>query len=165
MKETRKLPLIIGVGNDLRGDDALGIRVVQLLENEHPDLGEYMTIQGDVSRVINYWGDRDILMVDAISSNYYEPGMIHMVCSVDDLIKDKQHQYSTHGLGITEALHMGQLIHSVPSSLLFIGVEGVQWKMGDPLSEKVEHSIPIVKQRVLNYIRFNLDTVSKDLVQ
>jgi len=159
----RKNHLIIGIGNDLRGDDSFGIRMVRFLQMKHPDLAEYVILKQDLTNLIDIWNQRNVIIIDAAFSKKMQPGRVHLSWSVEELIADQERHYSSHGLGLMEALKISKVVNKLPSSLLFVGVEGEHWEFGSSLSENVEDSIPFVEWRVVNYVS-KRDPKKKELV-
>lgn len=151
MKENKDI-LIIGIGNEFRGDDAVGIEVVNSLQVHHPDLAEYRIEQNDLSRLVDIWGGRDVILIDAVFSEREYAGKIHMLSSIPLLMANRESNYSSHGLALSDALKMSKVLNELPSSLLFLGVEGNDWKFGIRMSEKVRQVIPIVESRILDYV-------------
>ena len=60
--------VVIGVGNEFRSDDALGILVARELRRRH--LGELrvVEVEGDTSSLLDVWeGAENLLIVDAVN--------------------------------------------------------------------------------------------------
>lgn len=153
MKSTgdKSKPLIIGIGNEFRGDDAFGIVAATEIHTTHPDLFDVILEQGDTSRLIDQWQNRDVIVLDAVYSPSKAEGEIHLAHSFEELKTEYEKQFSTHGISLEEAIKLSILFGREPASFLFIGVEGGQWELGAALSEKVRSMISEVEKVVMEY--------------
>jgi hydrogenase maturation protease len=147
--------LVIGIGNEFRGDDALGIKAVKSLQSSHPNLAKYRFEQGDLSRLLDVWKDQEVVLVDAIASKELKPGAIYLAFSYSELIKDRESLFSTHGISLLETLELAMELNKMPTSIFFVGVEGSNWKMSNRLTEKVEKSISKVRERIIRYLKLS----------
>ena len=60
---------VIGVGNALRGDDAVGLEVTRLLEGTVPEGVDVLECEGEPVGLIDAWGDCELaFLVDATVS-------------------------------------------------------------------------------------------------
>ena len=147
--------LIIGIGNEMRGDDALGIIAVNDLKERFPNLAEYCIVQGDPTRLIDRWESKDVVIIDAIQSARLAAGTLHLVRSLDKLLTQEEKLYSSHSIGLKQALELGKYLQKLPASCFFVGVTGKNWKFGAPLSNEVKHSLPKIIASILSHIRMN----------
>lgn len=144
--------LILGLGNPLLKDDAVGLRVVEELRAR---------INGDPGIEIgeDYWGglrlmermigfDRAII-IDAICTDA-DPGTIH-VLSPDDI--PTQRSASAHDVNLSTALEFGrQAGAKLPASdqITLVGVEAADVQTFDEeLTPQVENALPGVVETVL----------------
>ena len=133
--------IVIGVGNRSRGDDAVGIRVVERLRGSV----ECYESNGDPSELIVLFGSAtDVIVVDAMVSGS-PPGTIttteitfgNAPSSVVPLFS----QTSTHGFGVFEALELGRILGTIPRRLTVIGIEGADFSPGARLSPLLERAV------------------------
>ena len=141
--------IVIGVGNRARGDDAVGLRVVERLKGS---VTCYES-SGDPSELIVLFGsDPDVIVVDAMVSGS-NPGTItttsisfgaHPTSPVP-----LRSQSSTHGFGVFEALELARILGTVPARLTVIGIEGSDFSLGGDLSPALEPAVARVADRIL----------------
>ncbi len=146
--------LIIGIGNELRGDDGLGIIAVNELKERFPDLAEYCIEKDDPTRLIDRWDGKDLIIIDAIQNERLATGTLYLVRSLDELLVQEEKLYSSHGIGLKQALELGKCLQKLPTSCFFIGASGKDWKLGASLSTKVNRLLPIVTSTVLEYYQY-----------
>jgi len=144
--------LIVGVGNEFRGDDAIGIDMVQRLQQHRLSAATYLIVQRDASSLIDQWEGKNIIVIDAVCSKNTKTGRIHLIDSFEKLTSYREKLYSTHGIGVVQAFELGKQLGRIPASFLVIGVEGENWGTGEQMSENVRNAIPEVEQMVWGYI-------------
>lgn len=141
--------IVIGVGNRFRGDDAVGIRVVERLG---PSVTCFES-DGDPSNLIVLFGsDPEVVVVDAVQSGSVpgtvtttEISLAHDAPSQTPL----RSQRSTHGFGVFEALELARILGTIPSRLTVIGVEGANFSAGAELSPELETAVEEVADLIL----------------
>lgn len=139
--------LVIGIGNEFQEDEAFGVKVVGMLKSKHPDLAEFI-IKPDLGRLVEQFNNRDVIVVDAIKTEYETTGMIYEVDSVQGFTSNKEIMSSTHGLGLSETLKLASILNKSPRSFYFIGVEGGSWSMEEVMSLELEKQIPTVVSKI-----------------
>ncbi len=143
--------LILGLGNPILGDDALGLRVAALVRQRLPP-GSAIEVDEEywgglrlMERLIGY--DRAIL-VDAICTGTHAPGTI-LRLGPDDL--PTQHTASSHDVNLPTALQMGRALHlKIPDDIRIIAVEAANvLDFSEQCSPAVSAALPSVVERVL----------------
>ncbi len=143
--------LILGLGNPILGDDALGLRVAALVRQRLPPDSE---IEVDEE----YWGglrlmerlvgyDKAIL-IDAICTGTHAPGTI-LRLGPDDL--PTQHTASSHDVNLPTALQMGREMHlKFSDDIRIIAVEAENvLDFSEQCSPAVTAALPDAVDRVL----------------
>lgn len=144
-------PLIIGIGNPVRGDDAFGALVVSDLKSNHPHMAEYMFFNADMTNLIDKWVGRDVILIDLIVSEKLR-GQISVANSMEELMLQKETILTSHGLGLAEIIQLSQLLDKKPRSFFFIGVSGNNFQINAPIGVPVRALIPEVIDKVKAYI-------------
>lgn len=135
--------ILVGVGNELRGDDAAGLqvarRVRQLATGRRLREAEIWESDADVTRLLEaFTCGSDVVLVDAVAPDGH-PGRI--TCwSVDSLLQQRP-ALSSHGLGVLEAIELGRELGSMPQNLEVYGIEAVTFVAGRPLSPPVSEAV------------------------
>lgn len=124
---------VIGLGNEWRSDDGVGLAVARRLGGE--------TLSGEPVAVVEaLGGDAEVVIVDAVSSGA-PPGTIHTFdASGEPLPARLFGASSTHTLGLAEAVELARSLGRLPERVVVHGVEGRSFVFGDGLSPEVERA-------------------------
>jgi hydrogenase maturation protease len=132
--------LIIGVGNETRGDDAVGLIVSRELKQRIGQNAIFVEENGDGSRLIDRWAQFDsVILVDATQSGS-EPGKIHKFEAGKSPLPANLFQSSTHAFGVAQAIELARAMNQLPRLFVVYGVEGKCFDEGTSLSPMVERA-------------------------
>jgi hydrogenase maturation protease len=138
MSQPQSLPLIIGVGNEYRGDDAVGLIVARRLKERLADSAIVIEQSGDGAALMEAWrGAETVIVIDAMISGA-APGTI---CRLDASARPIPKSYfrcSTHAFGVAEAIELARALGNFPQRLVVYGIEGKNFAAGVGLSAEVE---------------------------
>jgi hydrogenase maturation protease len=142
---------VVGLGNVLMGDDALGPWVIHYLaaSYEFPDtvsLVDAGTPGLDLTPFLS--GVPAIVLVDTVSSNG-DPGELRLYRHEQLLKLAPQPRLSPHDPGVTETLQILELEGGGPSELLLVGVIPGPVQTGVGLSSAVRDAVPVAAELVL----------------
>jgi len=145
--------VIIGLGNDYRGDDAIGLYTARLLvEKGIPGL---KVIEGvsDGTTLIHAWQDAPACyLVDCVFSQN-KPGHIHRFDALTDVIPEEIFPgYSTHAFSITGAVKLARALNQLPKKLVVYGIEGASFATGKTITLEVERAARKVRDLILEEI-------------
>jgi hydrogenase maturation protease len=131
--------LVIGVGNDLRGDDAAGVEVVRRLD---PLSGVVVReCQGEAIDLLELWDGADaVVLVDTIRSGA-AAGTIHRIDASTDSIPTALSRASSHMVSVAEAIELGRTLSRLPRRIIVFGVEGASFQAGATISDEVRAAI------------------------
>ena len=132
----------------MRGDDEIGLEIVQRWIKENKGNFPEDQIEADILECpgINLLGAiaglNAAVLVDAVHSGA-PAGTIHKL-SENDLAAFSGGSGSVHGWGAAETLSLGRQLtgDDLPESIIIIGIEGVQFTLGEGLSSAVQNAIP-----------------------
>lgn len=129
--------LLIGIGNEYRGDDAIGLWIAeQVAAQKIPHL-TVKKLQSECTRLFDQWeGFERVVLVDAISSRR-KPGTYVFLTPKEISAFRKQCAPSTHLYGVLDAIELAQMLGKLPPKLLFCGIEVKTVAMGGKLSREV----------------------------
>jgi hydrogenase maturation protease len=146
-----RAPIVIGLGNPDRGDDAVGVRVARQVAAERLDV---LALEfDDPSEALDAWDPEDtVVLADAISSGG-RPGDIHVV----DVIARRLPAGSwsaagTHAFGLAALVELARSLGCMPARLVVVGIEAGQFQHGAPMSEAVVAAVPAATQAVFTAI-------------
>ena len=141
-------PAVIGVGNEERGDDAVGLEVARLLRAQPCSEADVFEADGEASGLMELWRGREsVVLVDATSSGAPAGSILRLDAGRDPL-PARRERSCTHGFGVTEAVELARALGELPSRTVVFGVEGQGWELGAPMSPPVARAVPEVARRV-----------------
>ena len=144
---------IIGLGNEFRGDDAVGLLAARRLQGVIGDRAEVMEAPvAGVELLELMKGVRVALLIDAVRSGQ-APGTIHRLDASFGPIAPELFPQSTHAVGVAETLELGRTLGVLPPKVIVYGVEAADMEMGHPLSPHVGSALNEVVQLVLREVQ------------
>lgn len=131
--------LVIGVGNPYRGDDGVGVAVIDRLRDQGHANIEVVEESGESVALISRWtGRRFVIMVDAVSSGAVPGTIARIECSGGSWqVGPRASAASTHGLGVADAVELGMVLDRLPDRLLIFGIEAGEVANGRGLTDAV----------------------------
>ena len=145
--------LLIGIGNEYRSDDAVGLVVIRVLRARGLPGTVCIESNGDGAALLETWATAEqVLLVDAVSSGA-KPGTIHRLDGRAQPLPASLSFPSTHAFGVAEALQLARALDLLPASLTIYGIEGKQFSAGIGLSPEVEHAAQEVVEQMLKEVR------------
>lgn len=149
----RPRTLIIGLGNEYRRDDAVGLVVARRLREAAPEPVQVVEESGEGAGLIESWQGADtVILIDAVHSGA-KPGTVHRIDAHARPIAKKFFRFSTHAFGVAEAVELARALGRLPPRLIVYGVEGKSFEAGVGLSPEVEVAAREVVERVLVELR------------
>jgi hydrogenase maturation protease len=132
------LPLIIGIGNEYRSDDAVGLVVARRLKERLADSVTILEQSGDGAALMEVWrGAETVIIIDAMMSGA-APGTIRRFDASAQQIPKSGFCCSTHAFGVAEAIELARALGNFPQHLVVYGIEGKNFAAGVGLSAEVE---------------------------
>ena len=116
--------LVIGLGSPIMTDDAIGLEVVQEIEDMALDgIETRQEAIGGLDIIPVMWGYKHVIIVDAIQTGSYEPGTI-MFFNPEDF-NDTIGDASAHDINLATAMRIGREMEPemMPDKVCFIAVE------------------------------------------
>ncbi|ETX05225.1 MAG: hypothetical protein ETSY2_24230 [Candidatus Entotheonella gemina] len=109
---------VIGIGNDARGDDAVGLEVARRLQHDLPEGVTIREICGEGLSLLDRWQDTDAVIVIDASYSGAAPGSIHRLEPLTQPIPKELYLCSTHAFGVGEAIELARTLDQLPSHLV-----------------------------------------------
>jgi hydrogenase maturation protease len=147
--------LIIGLGNELRGDDGAGVMVARRLRMLGEGGGMIVREQrGDPTELIGLWQDRDaVVLVDTMRSGAPTGTVRRFDVSEAPLPVAMHGSSSTHALGLAEAIELARSLGRLPERVVVYAVEGSTFEAGSGLAPEVEGALAGIAGEVLGEAR------------
>jgi len=139
---SRARVLLIGVGNEFRNDDALGLLIAREFRRRCPEGLAVLENDGDGASIVSALQEvREAVLVDAIRSGAV-PGTIHRVDMAAEDMPASLEFGGTHGFGVAQAVETARHLKCLPRHLTLCGIEGATFELGRGLSDPVLRSVP-----------------------
>lgn len=143
--------LILGLGNDILGDDAVGLEVANSIKKmnlNNVDVKTLISSGLDILDIIS--GYNKVIIVDAIITKTNKIGTIHRLIP-EDFHKIQKISYSIHNTNISTIFEIGKKLNMMlPKEIIFYGIEikdRLRFKEG--LSKKIKNTLPLVLNRII----------------
>ncbi len=129
--------VVIGVGNRMMGDDAVGPIVIDRLAGRLPETVSLIESVGDATHLLDSWRDaRLTVVVDAVVSGGV-PGSIHRIDGKEGF-PSSWRSASTHLIGVVEAIDLGGAVDMMPDELVVYGIEIDKVEPGVVLAREID---------------------------
>ncbi|HZT99700.1 MAG TPA: hydrogenase maturation protease [Ktedonobacteraceae bacterium] len=148
--------VLIGVGNEYRSDDGVGLIALRQLRTKGFPYTRYIESDGDGADLVEAWTNAEtVILIDAISSEA-AAGTIYRFDALTQRLPSTFSSQSTHAFGVAEAIELASVLHQLPSRLIVYAIEGKHFAAGLGLSSEVEQAMHAVVERVADEIRESL---------
>jgi hydrogenase maturation protease len=142
--------LVVGLGNPLRGDDGIGVRVAQaLMEGPLPAGVEVLDggTQG-LGLVSVLEGRRRAIVVDAADVGRAPGEFVRFTPDEVNLLGGDQ-RLSIHDAGLRDALLLARVLGVLPDQVVILGVQPANLDWDQDLSPAVQAALPRLVAAVL----------------
>lgn len=151
--------LVIGLGNEFRGDDIVGLLVVRKLKRLFASREvKFYEHSGEASFLISLWSENAensiVFIVDGVSSQD-AIGTIHRFDLQQQTLATELF-YSTHAFNLAEAIELARILNQLPKTIIFYGVTGKNFQIGSELSLELPKAIDKLVEQMVKEIE-NLD--------
>jgi hydrogenase maturation protease len=152
----------IGVGNEYRQDDGVGIFIVRHPALLHHPGARVAESQREGAHLMDLWKGAGIVFVfDAVYSRS-TAGAIYRLDAMKERVPGDLFRLSTHRLGIAEAVELSRALNQLPAELILFGIEGKNFGQGQGLSLQCENLALKVIRRVLVEIQKSIRIFSQN---
>lgn len=142
--------LVIGVGNEFRNDDGVGIYVARKLKELNLDNVIVIEQSGEGTALMEYWSaGKMVFVVDAVSSGA-NAGTIFSFDANKQTLPSKFFHYSSHLFGVAEAIELSRTLKQLPQQFFVYGIEGKNFESGNALSLEMSAAGDSVLKEILN---------------
>ncbi|WP_084525539.1 hydrogenase maturation protease [Nocardia vaccinii] len=139
--------VVIGIGNEYRGDDGIGPLVAARLDRLELPGVLVAVCDGEPGNLLDLWEGADLaVVVDAVLCRPSTPGRIRRTTA--DALRGVTAAASSHTLGVPDAVRLGRALGRLPRELVVIAVEAARLDLGTELSEPVAAAIPEILRAV-----------------
>jgi hydrogenase maturation protease len=157
--------LVIGIGNDFRSDDGVGLTVAAEIARRVSGVG-VMTAIGEPATILEAWsGIPLVIAVDAAMGDGATPGRIRRWTPGDS---EQPTVVSSHALGLSQTYALGQALGRIPHKLVVFTVDVEDIGHGVTLTPAVAAAVPAAVEAILTELqtshRGRVETTSRQVV-
>lgn len=145
--------LLIGIGNEYRGDDAAGLAAIWALKAKGLPGTLFKECTGDGADLLETWRRAQlVILIDAVSSGA-PPGTLYRFDALTQPMPARYSFHSTHAFGVVEAIELARALHVLPPCLIVYAIEGRNFATGMGLSPEVEQAVQQVVEQVTREVQ------------
>jgi hydrogenase maturation protease len=142
--------LVLGMGNDLLGDDAVGLLVARATRQRLGHLPGCIireTQEAGLALLDEIVGCEHLVIADAIETGTVPPGHVHEF-DADTLMAHRV--AGPHFVGLSESLALGRRLRlSMPRDACVVAVEiRTNLELGAPVTPAVHHAVDVAAARI-----------------
>ncbi len=128
--------VVIGIGNELRGDDAAGLLAArEVAKLRLPNDVAVHESNGDPQSLMELWeGAEKVLLIDALEAGEPPGTVLRFDVSQEPLPTHLSTPFSTHALSLGEALELARVLKRLPKEMTVLAIQGDSYEHGTPLS-------------------------------
>ena len=147
--------VVIGVGNEFRGDDGAGPEVIARLHGRLPADVRLLLSDGEPTRLLEAWTGASVaIVVDAVAGGPAPAGTLRRLVprpatGVEGLAEGEASVASSHGLGLETAVALASALGRLPSVLIVHCIQGADFSQRNGLSEPVAAAIGRLADAIL----------------
>jgi hydrogenase maturation protease len=147
--------LLLGLGNDILTDDAIGLHVANALKNELVDIPTVdvrETTEMGLALLDFITGYHLVVIVDSIQTGQQPPGFLH---ELDALALQQLTGRTPHFVGVSETLALGrQLGLGMPEQVKIFAIEVEDpFTVGTALTPALQEALPAIVTRISAAVR------------
>jgi hydrogenase maturation protease len=145
--------LLIGIGNEFRGDDELGLHLARKVRAlAHPGV-VVKEESGEGAALMEAWrGHDNVILIDAISSGS-TPGLIHCIDASVATVPKELFCFSSHAFGVAAAIELSRKLGHLPEKTVLFGIEGKTFKQGARMSRIVRARSKDLLEAIMLWIK------------
>ena len=141
--------IILGFGNPILTDDAVGIRIAEELEGEFPDITVEAFCEAGLAILEEVTGYDRLVIIDSIKTGKGKPGELYKL-ELEDL-NPRSDFSSSHGLDIATAFKLGEKLgYPLPQEVSIYAVEVKDnTTFGEECTPELKRSISLVVGQII----------------
>lgn len=144
---------VIGIGNDFRSDDGVGLYVARALGAMKLTRTRVIAGVSDGTALIDAWRDAaQTIIIDCTVSGTAAGTVYRFDALNDDIPADLFGRYSTHAFNIVETVSLARTLGLLPTALTVYGIESKTTALGSQLTAGVKTAADRVIREIAEII-------------
>ena len=148
--QTAQRVLVLGIGNTVMSDDGVGVKVVQMLQQQYLFPANVELVDGGtlgLDLLPQLEGISHLIMVDAVETGA-KPGTLVRLAG-EELPIALETKISPHQMGLKDLLAVARLLGHAPGEMVLIGVQPGSIEMDTELTPEVAAQLAAMQAAVL----------------
>jgi len=141
--------LVIALGNEDRGDDAVGAVIAEELCGRLPADVRVIARRADVLCLIDDWAGIDALVCVDAAAPLGSPGRIHRINLHAGALPIEISLTSSHAFGLAETIELARALRLAPREIIIYAVEGGSFECGAALTPAVATAARVTADRIV----------------
>ncbi|HEY6016616.1 MAG TPA: hydrogenase maturation protease [Gaiellaceae bacterium] len=143
LPDARSRALVVALGNELRGDDAVGLEVARRVRGVR-----VVATEAEPTRLIDEFEGADPLVIVDAARSGGRPGTIHRIDLAKEELPAVLFRGSTHHLSLADTIGLARALGRLPERAYVVAIEGARFDAGAPLTPEVEAAIDAAVEEV-----------------
>lgn len=142
---------VIGIGNTLRKDDGIGVKLIEILEKEQFP-AEVKFVSGNISGIdiIKHFESNSVVIIDAANLKI-EPGTIKCFGPADLKPEYFKKTFSTHEIGLKETIELALKLN-ITKNIRIVGIEPYDTGFGLELTASMNKKLSCLARKIKEII-------------
>ena len=148
--------IILGVGNQILGDDGVGVHIANELKKQiqDPNITVDEAVTGGMNLLELLLGYDKAIIIDAVKSENGENGEVKRIPLSNF---STMHSCNPHDVSLIEAIEVAKKMGEgrIPKEIIVIGImmKEIPCEFGEKLSNKIAAAVPLAVDMTLNEIK------------
>jgi len=146
--------LVIGLGNEFRGDDGCGPAVARRIKQLSLPGVQVVPALADGTGMVTSWGGTEAaFVIDSVCSGSPPGTIFHFEPLLEGVPESIFRTPTTHRLGLTQIVRLARALGQLPGRLVAYGIEGGSYDHGNAMTEAVVRAVEEVSGLIAAEIR------------
>jgi len=146
--------VIIGIGNEDRGDDGIGLIAARKIRRIFGDKIRVFENSGDGAAMLEQWRGAELVIVIDAAYSGAKTGLIRKFMAGEQPLPTTDFpKNSTHNFGLYEAVETARALGTLPRRLIVYGIEGGCFSPGATISSAVLEAVELLIEEICCLMR------------
>ena len=144
---------IIGVGNEDRHDDGIGLVIARRMKEMVPPEITVILARREAIELMDAWKNvKRVIMVDAVHGAG-KVGKVYRFSANKDPLPCKFSNYSTHTFSLDQVIELARNLDGLPPEFIIFGIQGKDFQVGRGISKELDVSIKQVVSLIVDELQ------------
>ena len=147
--------LVLGIGNTLLSDEGVGVRMLDYLQENHPDLPDLDYLDGGtLSFTLAGWIEEtdNLVVIDAAELGS-APGTVEVFEGEEMDRFAGRTKRSVHEVSLGDLLAIAHLTDTIPGHRALVAIQPLEIDWGSRLSDAVAEALPVAAEQVTKLVK------------